>query len=83
MFGGEFVGEFEHPWTIKRHTGFQREVAAQHGAHADRVAVVVGHAEVEHRAAGRSGFDRMAQGGHLMADGFDHDVRPVGRRRGG
>src|SRR5258708_39897689 len=49
----------------------------QHGAHADRIAVVVGDAEVEHRPTGGRGFDRMAECRHLMTHGFDHDVRPV------
>src|ERR1700743_118784 len=50
----------------------------QHGAHADRIAVVVRDAEVEHGATGGRGFDRMAERRHLMTYGFDHDVRPVG-----
>src|ERR1700722_2683150 len=49
----------------------------QHGAHADRIAVVVGDAEVEHRATGGRGFDRVAEGRHMMTYGFDNHRRPV------
>ena len=81
MFGGELAGQFQHPSPVKRHTGFQRQVVAQHEAHADRVGLVVGNAEIEHRPAERGGLDGVAQGRHLMADGLDDDVGAVGAGR--
>ena len=77
MLAGELVGGTQHRATVQCHTGFQGQVVAQHRAHADRVAVVVGHTEVEDGAAERGRFDRMAERGDLVADGLDDDVRPV------
>ena len=71
----------EHPPPVQRHTGFQGQVVAQHRAHADRVAVVVGHTEVEHRAAERRRLDRVAERRDLMPDRLDHDVGLVVRRQ--
>ena len=59
MLSGELAGEVQHPPTVKRHTGFQCQVVAQHGAHTDRIAVVVGDAEVKDGATGTGGFDRV------------------------
>src|SRR4029077_9130492 len=45
--------------------------------HADRVAVVVGHSEVEDGAAERGRLDGVPERGDLMADGLNDDVGPV------
>lgn len=81
MFCGELAGGLQYAPPVKRHTGFQCQVVAQHGAHTNRVGVVVGNAEIEHGAAGGGGLDRMSQGGHLVTDSFDDDVGVVGCRQ--
>jgi hypothetical protein len=49
--------------------------------HTDRIAVVVGYTEVEHRAGEGGGLDGVLQGGHLMPDRFDDDVGLVDASR--
>ena len=77
MLGRERIGPIQDPPAIQRHTRFQSQVVAQHGSHTDRVTVVVGHPEVEHRAPGRGGLDGVAECRDLMADRLDDDVGPV------
>jgi len=77
MFGGEFTGQLQHSAPVKCHTGFQGQVFAQHKAHANRIGLVIGNTEVKDSAAGGGGFDRMPQGGHLVADSFDDDIGAV------
>src|ERR1700730_13627228 len=77
VLAGERVSTLKHSTSIKRHTGFERQVVAKYRAHADRVTVVIGDPEIEHRAAERSRLNRVAQCRDLMAHRFYHDVRPV------
>ena len=77
MLAGELVGGGQHPPTLQCHTGFQRQVVAQHRPHADRVAVVVCDTEIEDRPTECRRFDRVAECRDLMADGLDDDVRPI------
>lgn len=77
MLADELVGGTEDSASIERHTRLEGQVVAQHRAHADRIAVVVGYSEIEDRPAHRRGIDRVTKGGDLMADGLDHDIRPI------
>src|SRR5690349_11132413 len=79
MLADEVVRRVQHTSAIERHAGLEGQVLAQHGSHADRVDVVVWHAEIEDGAAECCGLDGVAERRDLVSDGLDHDVGPVAR----